>query len=113
MDHRHHVESVRDGVGVAYLLVSAVPLVVGVAQDSHGEVWMRLLMGATYLKGPVGGSVVDDQNLRLPPLKDRCWNSLQDCSERCFRVEGDDEDQQAALRRNFFCLARCHSGRWD
>jgi hypothetical protein len=41
MDHRHHVEALGDGVGVAALLVPAAPLVVGVAEDGQGEVGAR------------------------------------------------------------------------
>jgi hypothetical protein len=97
MDHRHHVERLGDGVGVADLLVPPVTLVVGVPQHGEGQVRMLLLVGPADVEGAIDRGVVDDQDLAVPLVEDLAGDPLQHLHQGPFGLVGDDEDQEARL----------------
>ena len=113
VNHGHDIESVRDGGGVPHLLVTAVALVVPVAQKDEGKLGVGLLVRSSDLVGPIRGRIVHDQDLGFPLLEDGARDAFEDGAKCRLRLVGDDEDEEAvSLGRGFVCRAGHHSVRW-
>jgi len=108
VDHRHHVEALGDGVGVADLLVSPVTLVVGVAKDGEGQLGVRLLVGLTDVEGPIARGVIDDEDLAIPVVEHRPGDPVQHLGERRLCLVGDDEDEESGAMRVGHLLVRVY-----
>ena len=94
MDEGDEVESVVDGVAVAELLVAAVALVEGGAEDGDPEAFDGFLVSEAGGEGVVFRGVVDDEDFDVAAAQ-LLGDAAQYAADGFFGIVGDDEDENS------------------